>query len=138
MAEGRKNQNGGTKWVLVMDDEEVIRTVTRAMLEEAGYNVYLAEDGDEAVGCYEEAKKYGYQFDAVIIDLNIPRGRGGKETIKKLLEIDPRVKAIVMSGAVNDPVVMDFRTYGFKSVLKKPFSSQDLALTMRSVLDGQA
>jgi CheY-like chemotaxis protein len=118
-----------------MDDEEFVRAVTRAMLEQAGYKVYLAENGDEAVGCYEEAKKCGYPFDAVIMDLYVPNGKGGKETIKKLLEIDPRVKAIVMSGAVSDPAITDYKMYGFKSALKKPFTSHDLQQTINLVLD---
>ncbi len=130
-------QNGRTKWILVMDDDEVIRTVMGAMLEQAGYRVSLTENGDEAVGCYEEAKKYGYSFDAVIIDLNIPRGRDGRGTIKKLLEIDPEVKAVAMSGAVSDPAITDFKLYGFKSALKKPFTSSDLVKTMCTVLAGQ-
>ncbi len=131
------DQNGKTKWILVMDDDEVIRSVMCAMLEQAGYRVSLTENGDEAVGCYEEAKKYGYSIDAVIIDLNIPRGRDGRGTIKKLLEIDPQVKAVAMSGAVGDPAITDFKRFGFKSALKKPFSSQDLTRTMQTVLDAQ-
>ena len=120
-----------------MDDEEFIRTVTRFMLEQAGYKVYLAENGDEAVGCYEEARKCGYPFDAVIMDLYVPNGKGGKEAIKKLLEIDPRVKAIVMSGAVSDPAITDCRQYGFKRALKKPFTSDDLQRTINLVLEEQ-
>ncbi len=130
------NENGKAKWILVMDDDEVIRAVMSAMLEQAGYKVSLTENGDEAVGCYEEAKKYGYSFDAVIIDLNIPRGRDGRGTIKKLLEIDPQVKAVAMSGAVGDPAITDFKSFGFKSALKKPFTSGDLVQTMYAVLAG--
>ncbi len=130
-------QNGRIKWILVMDDDEVIRTVMGAMLEQAGYRVSLTENGDEAVECYEEAKKYGYSFDAVIIDLNIPEGRDGRGTIKKLLEIDPEVKAVAMSGSVNDPAITDFKLYGFKSALKKPFTSNDLVQTMGTVFAGQ-
>jgi len=137
LKEKKMNQNDRTKWILVMDDDEVIRAVMSAMLEQAGYKVSLTENGDEAIECYEEAKKYGYAFDAVIIDLNIPRGRDGKGTIKKLIEIDPQVKAIVMSGAFKDPAITDFKRYGFKSALIKPFSSSDLEKTMCSVLDGQ-
>ena len=124
-------------WILVMDDEEFIRALTRTMLEQAGYKVYLAETGDEAIGCYEEAKKCGYPFDAVIMDLYVPNGKGGKEAIKKLLEIDPQVKAIVMSGAVADPAIMDCKKYGFKSALKKPFTIFDLQQTIDLALDAQ-
>ncbi len=135
-ARKKMNETSKAKWILVMDDDEVIRSVMSAMLEKAGYRVSLTENGDEAVGCYEEAKKYGYSFDAVIIDLNIPRGRDGRGTIKKLLEIDPQVKAVAMSGSVADPAIMDFKSFGFKSALKKPFTCGDLVQTMCAVLAG--
>ncbi len=128
------NEDGRAKWILVMDDDAVIRSVLRAMLEQAGYKVSLTENGDEALGCYEEARKYGYAFDAVIIDLNIPQGRDGRGTIKKLLEIDPGVKAIAMSGAVSDPAITDYKRYGFKNALKKPFTWKDLEQIVGSLL----
>ncbi len=119
-----------------MDDEEIMRTLIQSMLEQAGYRVYLAENGDEAIGCYVEAQKCGYPFDAVIIDLYVAHGEGGKETIKKLLEIDPCVRAIVTSGATGDPAVTEFRTFGFRGVLAKPFTSDALEQTVRAVING--
>jgi two-component system cell cycle sensor histidine kinase/response regulator CckA len=78
--------------------------------------------GAEAIEQYGEAKKAGQPFDAVILDLTIPGGIGGKETIKKLLEIDPGVKAIVSSGYATDPIISEYKEYGFSAVVTKPYN----------------
>ena len=80
-----------------------------------------------AVGAYESAKGQGRPFNVVILDLTIRDGVGGQETIRELLKIDPAVKAIVMSGYLNDPAVLEPERYGFKGVLTKPFDKVKLA-----------
>lgn len=131
---GKADSPFGTHWVLVMDDEEIIRTVTRVMLEAAGYRVYSAQNGDEAIACYQEAKACGYPFDAVILSLEVRGGKGARETIKELMRLDPGLKAIVMSDEVNDPIMTDFGKFGFKGALTKPYASDDLEQTLRRVL----
>jgi CheY-like chemotaxis protein len=84
--------------VLVMDDEDMVRLVTGKMLYQLGYAAEFVKNGDEAITVYKKAKKSSKGFDAVIIDLTIPGGMGGKETIRKLIDVDPQVKAIVASG----------------------------------------
>ncbi|NJL35045.1 MAG: response regulator [Chloroflexaceae bacterium] len=64
--------------ILVMDDDQVIRTVVRRILSKAGYDVVCAADGDEAVGVYRQAKDAGKPFDVTVMDLTIPGGMGGK------------------------------------------------------------
>ena len=76
----------------------------------------------------------GRPFDAVILDLTVRDGVGGKETIRELLKIDPAVKAIVMSGYANDPVVLEPERYGFKGVLAKPFDRYSLRMVLARVL----
>jgi DNA-binding NtrC family response regulator len=124
------------KWVLVMDDDDLIRFVMRAMLEQAGYKAYVTENGEEAIECFKEAKRCGYPFDAVILDLNVWGSRCGWDTFVALCEIDPGVKAVVMSGSSDDPAMTDYGSYGFKGALAKPFTSDDLEQVMRSVIDG--
>jgi len=120
--------------ILVMDDEEAVRDVAREMLESFGYSVTLASDGAEAVAIYRQAMASGEPLDSVLMDLTIPGGMGGQEAITKLLEIDPGVKAIVCSGYSNDPVMSSYRAYGFRGVIRKPYSLKQLSDTIFDVL----
>jgi PAS domain S-box-containing protein len=120
--------------ILVMDDEEAVRDVAREMLESFGYSVTLARDGAEAVAIYRQAMASGEPLDSVLMDLTIPGGMGGQEAIKKLLEIDPGVKAIVCSGYSNDLVMSSYRNYGFRGVIRKPYSLKQLSDTISDVL----
>jgi len=123
------------KWVLVMDDDAILRYVVCRMLESAGYQAYAGKDGVEAVWIYRKAKECGKTFDAVILDLNVPRGMGGKETIRALHAMEPDVRAIVMSGDSTDPAIMDHKAFGFRAVLGKPFTQEQLVRTLQAVLD---
>lgn len=120
--------------VLVMDDEEIVRDVVERMLVQCGYGAEFARDGAEAIELYKSSKEFGNPFEAVILDLIVPEKMGGKEAIEKLLEIDPEVKAIVSSGYSNDPVMANFKDYGFKSVLSKPYKMDDLCRTLDKLL----
>jgi PAS domain S-box-containing protein len=120
--------------ILIMDDEEVIRDVVGEMLVHLGYEVGFAGDGAEAIRLYREAMEASQPFHAVIMDLTIPGGMGGKEAIAKLREIDANVKAIVSSGYSNDPVMANFKEYGFIGVVTKPYKMKDLSETLRRVL----
>lgn len=124
----------GAGRVLVMDDEESIRELLDAELTDAGYEVELTIDGAEAIEQYTKAKESGKPFDAVILDLTIPGGMGGKDVIKKLLEIAPSVKAIVSSGYAADPIMADFKEYGFSAVVTKPYSVAQIEKVLRSIL----
>jgi CheY-like chemotaxis protein len=127
----------GSGKILVMDDEEVVRDVAGEMLKQIGYEVEFAGNGAEAIELYKGAKESGNAFAAVILDLTVPGGMGGVETIKKLLEIDPGVKAIVSSGYSNDPVMANFSEYGFVEVVPKPYEIQKVGEVIRKVLVGE-
>jgi two-component system cell cycle sensor histidine kinase/response regulator CckA len=124
----------GTGRILLMEDEEDVRQTTGAVLKRLGYTVEFADDGAVAIELYQRMREAGTPFDAVIMDLTIPGGMGGKETILKLLEIDINIKAIVSSGYSNDPIMADYRTYGFRGVVTKPYRIKDLAETLHTVL----
>jgi len=123
--------------ILVMDDEEIIREMLSNTLSLAGYDVELTSNGAEAIKRYAEAEESGQPFNAIILDLTIPSSMGGKEAMKKLLEIDPDVKAIVSSGYSTDPIMADYKKYGFSAVVTKPYSAGELERVLRSVLKGE-
>ncbi|MDD1686512.1 response regulator [Methanoregula sp.] len=119
--------------ILLMDDEQIILDVTQEVLKFLGYDVMFAENGSDAVSLYMREKEAGAPFDIVILDLSIPNGMGGKETIQKLRAYDPAVKAIVSSGYSNDPVVTDYAGYGFSGVLSKPYKINDVKLILEQL-----
>ena len=126
----------GSGKILVLDDDEQVREVAGVMLTQLGCEVVLAAEGSVAIDLYKEARDGGKPFDAVILDLTIPGGLGGKETIQYLLDIDPEVKAIVSSGYSNDPVMANFEEYGFRGVVSKPYRISDLSIVLKQVLPG--
>jgi two-component system, cell cycle sensor histidine kinase and response regulator CckA len=120
--------------IMVMDDDEMIRDIAKRVLDHLGYTAVLAADGQEALRLYQEHRKAGTPIDLIIMDLTIPGGMGGKETIKELLAIDPHAKVIVASGYSNDPVMANYRDYGFSAMLSKPFDVQELTTEIEKVL----
>lgn len=123
--------------ILIMDDEDIIRTIIGEHMRLRKYEVEVARDGSEAIALYKKAMESGKPHDVVILDLTIPGGMGGKETIEKLLEIDPEVKAIVISGYSDDPVMTDFDKYGFKGVVEKPFDIDTVDTVLQKVITGK-
>ncbi len=116
--------------ILIMDDEPMVRELSRSILIHLGYEVLETEDGKETLKRYRKAIIENKPIDLIIMDLTIPGGMGGKETMTRLKKIDPRVKAIVSSGYSNDPIMADFRKYGFVDVLNKPYTVENLSHTV--------
>lgn len=125
----------GSGKILVMDDEVMVREIAAKILRHIGYKTELSADGTEAIRVYVEAMTSGQPFDAVIMDLTIPGGMGGKEGVKKLLELDPGAKAIVSSGYSNDTVMSNYKEYGFSGVIVKPFNIAELSKVLNDVLN---
>jgi CheY-like chemotaxis protein len=119
--------------ILLMDDEEMILEIGSEMLEFLGYDAIPARNGIEAIECYASAISAGSPFQAVIMDLNIPGGMGAKDTLEKLKAIDPEVRAMVSSGHPNDPVVENFRKYGFSGAIPKPYRMDDLKKALQEL-----
>jgi len=122
--------------VLVMDDEEIIRSSFARMLKLLGYQIRTVADGAEMVDEYQRAQRDGQRYDAVIMDLTVPGGMGGKEAIKILKQIDTGVRAIVSSGYSNAPVLSSYEDYGFCGFLAKPFKLEELGAVLKKVLTG--
>jgi len=120
--------------ILVMDDEEIVRDVLGKILQRFGYEAKFARDGMEAVEMYRAAMDRAKPFDAVIMDLTVTGGIGGIEAIELLRLIDPDAKAIVSSGYSDDPVMSDFRKYGFNGVIAKPFRAEELSAALGTIL----
>jgi two-component system, cell cycle sensor histidine kinase and response regulator CckA len=126
----RKRTDGlvpGHGRVLVMDDEEIIRDAAGLILKTAGYEVEYSKDGNEAIECYLKAVESGRPFDVVILDVTVPGGVGGKETIERLLKINPGVKAVVSSGYSHDPIMAHYLDYGFRGFITKPYTPRDMS-----------
>jgi len=125
----KKSTQAGGK-VLVMDDDEIIRKMLKNMLNLAGYEVETSADGAEALEKYKQAMDAQNPYSVVIMDLTVPGGMGGKEATKKLLEIDPAASVIVSSGYATDPIMSEYKKYGFAAVIAKPYSIKQLQETL--------
>jgi CheY-like chemotaxis protein len=124
----------GTGKILLMDDEDLVTNMASKMLQKLGYEVEIAYSGEEALERYREAKRNHLPFRAVIMDLTIPGGKGGQQTIKEILAYDPDAKVIVSSGYSNDPIMAEFKKYGFQGCVVKPYRIQDLSKALYQVL----
>jgi PAS domain S-box-containing protein len=125
-AESMQPGNARKGRILVMDDDASVRMMTTNMLRFFGHDTAAVSEGLAAVDRYKRALARGSPFDAVILELMVPNGIGGRETIELLSALDPTVTAIVASGYAQDPVMTNFKEYGFKGVIAKPFTLQEL------------
>ena len=123
----------GTERLLVMDDDEALRMLSKAVLTTLGYEVQTASDGAEAVALNETAKAAGKGFDAALLDLTVTGGMGGVEAAAKLKESDPDLKLIVSSGYSDAPVMSHFAEYGFDAVILKPWTVKEMSEVLRRV-----
>jgi len=125
----------GTGRILMMEDDETLHDVVGSLLNIFGYQVIFAKDGHETLSTYQWAREAGAPFDAVILDLTIPGGMGGRQTVRELLAIDPQVKAIVASGYATDPMLVNFEHYGFCGGIAKPYRAQQLHDVLHQVIE---
>ncbi len=124
----------GTGRILIVDDEEAIRALVEFTLTRLGYQVSQAENAADGVNLYRERLEAGERFDAVILDLTLPGGMGGKEALKKLIEIDPTVNAIVSSGYATDATMSRYQDFGFRGVIAKPYEASELGRIVHDVI----
>lgn len=120
--------------VLIMDDEEMILKIAKELLQLMDYEVATTQNGEDTIKLYRQAMEFKRPFDAVILDLAIPDGIGGKEVLRELMAIDPHVKGIISSGYLNDPVMKNFKEYGFIDMLTKPYKTNELDTKLRATI----
>ena len=120
--------------ILLMDDEPAICEITGILLKKLGYEPVITMKGEETIEKYVSAMDSGAPIDLVILDLSVPGGMGGREVIKRLLDIDPTVKSLVSSGDLSDPAIHSYSDFGFSGVLTKPYNKAGLDQAIKSVL----
>ncbi len=125
----------GRAKILVMDDEEMIREVASEMLKRKGYSVETASDGSMAIEMYKKSIASEDPFDVIIMDLTIPGGIGGEDAVKDILTINPKACVIVSSGYADDPVMADYTAYGFKGLIAKPYTMDNIDKVLKKVLN---
>ena len=120
--------------IMIMDDEEMVRDIAKAILVMLGHDVILAADGEEAVELYKKERNSGQPIDIIIMDLTIPGGMGGESAVQEILAINPAAKVIVSSGYSNDPIMAHYQDYGFSAAIVKPFQIQDIMDVLNKLL----
>ncbi len=127
----------GTGCILVMDDEKTVRDVVCSMIQSLGFSTEWTAGGQEALELYRKRYNNNNPFCAVIVDLTVPGDIGGKEVLPLLKKIDPKAKVIVSSGYFNDPIMSEYKKYGFSERIAKPYGIEQLSRVLRKVLDGK-
>ncbi|MDX9788579.1 MAG: ATP-binding protein [Desulfobacterales bacterium] len=130
----RAEHSGAKKRILVMEDEAILATLAGNMLSHLGYEPTIVTNGKETCQWYRKAIEEGAPYDAVILDLTIKGGAGAEKALQQLKEIDPGVRAIVSSGHVNAPVILEYSRYGFNARIVKPYTLVQLRETIAAVL----
>jgi len=125
----------GTGRVLVVDDEDAIRDLVEFTLTRLGYEVSQAATALQGVELYQQKLRSGKRFDLVILDLTLPGGMGGKEALKKLIEIDPTVNAIVSSGYATDATMSRYEDFGFRGCIAKPYEAAELGKIVHDTIE---
>ncbi len=127
-------QNNHDVRIIVMDDDSMVRTMVQKILSRFNYDVDFATDGNQLIDKYKSGIINNTPFHVVLTDLTVQGGLGGKECLDILKRINPNIQCIVMSGYANDPVVADYKKYGFTAKIIKPFSINELIQTIKDIV----
>ena len=121
--------------ILILDDDGLILEVLSEILSSLGYDVVGTLDGAETCEKYIQAHDRGEPFDVVVMDITIPGGMGGQEAIPHILAVDPQARVIVSSGYAHDPIMANYKDYGFVSALAKPYDVSTVGTAIKNVMD---
>lgn len=122
---------------LLMDDNEQMIQMLQRIIKRMGYDTVSTRNGSEAIEAYRKAMEENHQFDFVLFDISVPGGIGGAEAFREILALDPFAKGIVASGYANDPIMANYRDYGFSSVVAKPFFLKELTDAVEAALSAK-
>jgi len=117
-----------------MDYEVIIRRLAQEGLSQFGYEVTCVSDGEKAIEAHGQAFDTDVRFDVVVMDLTIPGGMGGRETMPVLRKIDPTAQVIVSSGYANDPLMVNYLEHGFVDRMAKPYRIKEMVDMVRQVM----
>ncbi|MBF0502691.1 MAG: PAS domain S-box protein [Candidatus Riflebacteria bacterium] len=117
----------GSGKMIIMDDEEYIREILGSMLGDMGYTVLKAKDGEEALKICAEAMGKSIRIEGAFLDITVPGGMGGKETIVQIRQRCPHMLVFASSGYSEDPVMSKPTGYGFTDSIRKPYRKEELA-----------
>jgi CheY-like chemotaxis protein len=131
-AQGRRG-----KEILVVDDDVAVAAMARAVLEAAGYSTLCASSGEEAVELYTQVFQAGGQIELVVMDITLPGGISGIETLDRLRKVNPEVKVIASSGYFDDSAATAAKKRGFVGILPKPYTAERMTRLVQWSL-GQA
>ena len=123
--EGRTRSD--SKRILVMDDEEMIRSLTERILSRLGYQAVTCADGAEALRLYQDSMKSNEPFSAVILDMTVPGGMGGRETAQRIRALDKEAVLIISSGYSTESLVGKSGENVFNASIKKPYNLAQFA-----------
>jgi PAS domain S-box-containing protein len=124
----------GTGVILVMDDEDVVLKIITEMLTVMGHSVICKLNGSDAVEFFKDKKRSGRRIVAMIFDLTVPGGMGGKDAVREIRKLDADIPVFVASGYSDDPVMSDPNAYGFTASIHKPFRLAELAEMLKKNL----
>jgi PAS domain S-box-containing protein len=127
------DQSGSLGIVLLLDDEEIVRESTKKVLNHLGYDVSLAENGDQALAILREYASRGIRLLTAILDLTVHGGKGAIDIIEEIHGVDPQLKVIVSSGYTNDKVIVECQSFGFHAAISKPYKVDSLAEVLRKL-----
>jgi DNA-binding NtrC family response regulator len=112
--------------ILIMDDDYDIIELFQIKLESLGYNTVVARSGEEALELYRVSLQGGDRIAAMIVDLTVPGGMGGKELAPEILALDANARIIVSSGHTGSPEMINYKDFGFSGALEKTFNTEKI------------
>jgi DNA-binding response OmpR family regulator len=122
--------------ILIMDDETEICQMVKKVLARKNIIVDDASHGEKAIEKYMKEYERGLPYDAIILDLSVKNGIGGVETLKRIKSFDVNAKAIISSGYTQNPVMSEYKNYGFKNALFKPYHLDELYKALYNTMHG--